>query len=84
MRFPSKIRKREDSSAVSAVNVESPLPHRHHQPHANQQYHQNLQIQNNNNKTNGDAVQQQQNNSPWVFPPLPPQPNIYHHQVSTQ
>lgn len=87
--IPSKIRKREDSSVVSAVNVESPVPHRHHHHHShqNQQYHQNLQQAHQNNGANkvaaGDAVQQQ-NNSPWVFPPLPPQPNIYSvNQVST-
>lgn len=89
----SKIRKREDSSVVDAVNVETPLPHQrhsnnhhHHHTTSNQQYHQNLQqqhqqVQQYQKTANGDAVVQQNNqtnnNSVWVFPPLPPQPNIY-------
>lgn len=86
----SKIRKREDSSVVDTVNVETPLPHQRHTNHhhhhsSNQQYHQNLQQQYQNGKTasdhpqnNNNCNQTNNNNSGvWVFPPLPPQPNIY-------
>lgn len=85
----SKIRKREDSSVGSAVDSRY-HPHHNHN-HQNQQQQPQQQFQQNLNqvvhqnqgngvaKGNGESVQpqQQQNNSVWVFPPLPPQPNIY-------
>lgn len=90
----SKIRKREDSSVVSAVDSRFHVPHGHQNGHQ-QQFHQNLtqvvhQGQANaaaNNKASAEPVQQQNSNNgngAWVFPPLPPQPNIYgFNQVST-
>lgn len=89
----SKLRKREESSVspVTATNVEAAPPSSHHHNHSNNHHHNNHHSSSNNNNQleNGYSVPtpvafRQSPSSVWVFPPLPPQPNLYHYNASSQ
>lgn len=95
----SKLRKREESSVspVTATNVEAPPSH-HHQNNSssynNSNHHHNHHSSSNHNNhqhqlENGYSVPtpvafRQSPSSVWVFPPLPPQPNIYSYNANSQ
>ncbi|XP_053698790.1 uncharacterized protein LOC128745734 [Sabethes cyaneus] len=96
----SKLRKREESSVspVTATNVEAPPSH-HHQNNSssynNSNHHHNHYSSSNHNNShqhqleNGYSVPtpvafRQSPSSVWVFPPLPPQPNIYSYNANSQ
>lgn len=89
----SKLRKREESSVspVTATNVEAAPPSSHHHNHSTNHHHNNHHSSNNNNNQleNGYSVPtpvafRQSPSSVWVFPPLPPQPNLYHYNANSQ
>lgn len=91
----SKLRKREESSVspVTATNVEAAPPSSHHHNHSNNHHHNNHHSSSNNNNNNqlenGYSVPtpvafRQSPSSVWVFPPLPPQPNLYHYNANSQ
>lgn len=90
----SKLRKREESSVspVTATNVEAAPPSSHHHNHSNNNHHHNnhhSSSTNNNQLENGYSVPtpvafRQSPSSVWVFPPLPPQPNLYHYNANSQ
>lgn len=89
----SKLRKREESSVspVTATNVEAAPPSSHHHNHSNNHHHNNHHSSSNNNNQleNGYSVPtpvafRQSPSSVWVFPPLPPQPNLYHYNANSQ
>ncbi|XP_055523047.1 optomotor-blind protein [Wyeomyia smithii] len=96
----SKLRKREESSVspVTATNVEAPPSH-HHQNNSssynNSNHHHNHYSSSNHTNSqqhqleNGYSVPtpvafRQSPSSVWVFPPLPPQPNIYSYNANNQ
>lgn len=91
----SKLRKREESSVspVTATNVEAapPSSHHHHNHSNNNHHHNNHHSSSNNNNQleNGYSVPtpvafRQSPSSVWVFPPLPPQPNLCHYNANSQ
>lgn len=88
-----KLRKREESSVspVTATNVEAAPPSSNHYNHSNNHHHNNHHSSSNNNNQleNGYSVPtpvafRQSPSSVWVFPPLPPQPNLYHYNANSQ
>lgn len=95
----SKLRKREESSVspVTATNVEAAATqpshyhqnnnnsssnnhHHNHHSSSNQQHHQ---LENGYSVPTPVAFRQSPS-SVWVFPPLPPQPNLYSHNANSQ
>lgn len=95
----SKLRKREEStvSPVTATNVEAAPPssnhihnHHHNNNSSNNHHHNNHHSSSNNSQLeNGYSVPtpvafRQSPSSVWVFPPLPPQPNLYHYNANSQ
>lgn len=96
----SKLRKREESSVspVTATNVEAATqPSHYHQNNNNSSsnnHHHNHHSSSNNNQQhhqleNGYSVPtpvafRQSPSSVWVFPPLPPQPNLYSYNANSQ
>lgn len=93
----SKLRKREESSVspVTATNVEAPPSHHqqnHHSSNNNNHHHNHHSSSVNNGsqqQENGYSVPtpvafRQSPSSVWVFPPLPPQPNLYSYNANSQ
>lgn len=64
----------------------------HHSSSTNNHHHNNHHSSSNNNSSqleNGYSVPtpvafRQSPSSVWVFPPLPPQPNLYHYNANSQ
>lgn len=88
-----KLRKREESSVspVTATNVEAPPSH-HHQNNSSNHHHYSSSNNTNSGQQqleNGYSVPtpvafRQSPSSVWVFPPLPPQPNLYSYNANSQ
>ncbi|XP_055618419.1 protein catecholamines up isoform X4 [Toxorhynchites rutilus septentrionalis] len=96
----SKLRKREESSVspVTATNVEAAPPSHHHNPSSNNNNNHHHNHHHSSSVHNNGSQQQQENgysvptpvafrqspSSVWVFPPLPPQPNLYSYNANSQ
>lgn len=93
-------REESSVSPVTATNIEAPPLHHHqqqnnHHTSSNNNHHHNHHSSSNNNNNshqqleNGYSVPtpvafRQSPSSVWVFPPLPPQPNLYSYNANSQ